>query len=105
MSALGQSRLGAMIETWGRHLPHPNEVHIEALPQRRLKIGPLELVLLSIVHQRVRAAGIIGARSSTKTLSFEASRVASAFAMLIGRGLRYRASILPLGSTARISKM
>lgn len=48
-----------MIETWNRHLLHPHELHIEALPQRRLKIGPVELVLLSIVNQGVGAAGII----------------------------------------------
>ena len=32
------------------HLLHPHEVHIEVLPQSRLKIRPSELVLLLIVH-------------------------------------------------------
>src|SRR4029077_11460739 len=41
-------------------LLHPHEAHIELLLQRRLKIRPVELIVLPIVSQRIGTAGVIG---------------------------------------------
>ena len=40
-------------------LLHPHEVHVEALLLDRLKINPPELIVLPIIGQCVRAAGVI----------------------------------------------